>query len=154
MCCHIRNKISKNFNYLIFFNYKRIFGENGISLSQWFKDYVYIPIGGNQKNNVITARNIIITFILSGLWHGNNFTFIIWGMIHAIAIIIQMYFIKITNFIGPNKTYFGFNRIILSLSTLYTILIGWIFFRSQTVSESISYIYYLHTNLFIGYPIR
>jgi alginate O-acetyltransferase complex protein AlgI len=147
-------RLSKNFNYPYFsLTIKEFWRKWHITLSKWFKDYVYVPLGGNQKNNVITARNIIITFIISGLWHGANFTFIIWGMIHAIAIIIQMYFMKITNSIYPNTSCFCFNRIILSLSTLYTILIGWIFFRSQTVLESWSYIYYLHTNLFIGYPL-
>ena len=147
-------KLSKNFNYPYFsVTIKEFWRKWHITLSKWFKDYVYVPLGGNQKKNVITARNIIITFILSGLWHGANFTFIIWGMIHAIMIIIQMCFIKITNFICPKKHYFYFCRIILVFSTLYTILIGWIFFRSQTILEALSYVYYLHINLFIGYPL-
>ena len=147
-------RLSKNFNYPYFsVTIKEFWRKWHITLSKWFKDYVYVPLGGNQKRQAITARNIIITFILSGLWHGANFTFLIWGMIHAISIIIQMYFIKRINFICSNKTFFYLSRIILVFSTLYTILIGWIFFRSQTVLESLSYVYYLHRNIFTGYPI-
>ncbi len=56
-----------------------------ISLSSWFRDYVYIPLGGSRKGGVRTYRNIIVTMLISGLWHGANWTFIVWGFIHGIA---------------------------------------------------------------------
>ena len=58
-----------------------------ISLSSWFRDYLYIPLGGSRNGVIKSLRNIIIIFIVSGLWHGANWTFIIWGMIHAIMFI-------------------------------------------------------------------
>ena len=55
-----------------------------ISLSTWFKDYVYIPLGGNRKSNFKRNRNLLITFVTSGFWHGANWTFIIWGLVHGV----------------------------------------------------------------------
>lgn len=65
-----------------------------ISLSTWFRDYVYIPLGGNRKGNARTNLNLLITFLLSGLWHGANITFLIWGALHGLALIIEKAFKK------------------------------------------------------------
>ena len=54
-----------------------------ISLSSWFRDYVYIPLGGNRVPRLVWARNILVVFLLSGLWHGANWTFVIWGLLHV-----------------------------------------------------------------------
>ena len=56
-----------------------------ISLSTWFKDYLYFPLGGNRKGEWITYRNLIITFVVSGIWHGANWTFVVWGALHALG---------------------------------------------------------------------
>lgn len=147
-------RLSKNFNYPYFsLTIKEFWRKWHITLSEWFKDYVYIPLGGREKKKIITARNIIITFSLSGLWHGANFTFLLWGFIHGSSIMVQLYIVKITNHFPKNSLSFHFIRLILILSTIYTILIGWIFFRSENITLSLSYIYHLHRNLFIDYPI-
>ena len=59
-----------------------------ISLSTWFRDYVYIPLGGNRHGTLATYRNLFITFLISGIWHGANWTFAIWGMLHAFGVML------------------------------------------------------------------
>ncbi len=59
-----------------------------ISLSTWFRDYVYIPLGGNRRGTLATYRNLFITFLVSGIWHGANWTFAIWGMLHALGVML------------------------------------------------------------------
>ena len=106
-----------------------------ISLSSWLKDYLYIPLGGNRKGGFFTFRNLMITMLLGGLWHGANWTFIIWGFLHGTYLIIQRSFKPIFKYL---------NRILpKSLITLFGIIItflfvsfAWIFFRSQTISEA------------------
>lgn len=145
-------KLSENFNLPYFSTTIQNFWKKWhITLSRWFKEYVYIPLGGSRKGSFRTTINIILTFLISGLWHGANFTFIVWGLIHAVAIILQ---IKVQSlFKSKNRI----TTIILDLailtSTIYTILIGWIFFRSPCLASSLEYILYLHTNLSINYPI-
>lgn len=97
-----------------------------ISLSTWFKDYLYIPLGGNRRK---TFRNLLITFILSGLWHGANWTFIYWGAIHGVFLILEHQFKQ------PKKS----NRVIHFISWLNTFIIvcfGWIFFRANSLDDS------------------
>ena len=114
-----------------------------ISLSTWFRDYVYIPLGGSRGTLKIKIRNILIVFILSGFWHGANWTFIFWGLLNA------LYFLPV--FIrGKNRNYLEvvaansylpkpgeFVRIIFTF--LITVL-AWIFFRSPSISEAFSYL--------------
>ncbi len=98
-----------------------------ISLSSWFRDYVYIPLGGNRGTKVATIRNIIIVFILSGLWHGASWNFVIWGMLNGLFLVFLdeylLRFVKI-NFVKSLVVVFGW---VLSL----------IFFRATTFSDSI-----------------
>src|SRR3546814_688367 len=62
-----------------------------ISLSTWFRDYVYIPLGGSRRGQWLTARNIAVVFLLSGLWHGANWTFVVWGGLHGLALILVLW---------------------------------------------------------------
>lgn len=84
-----------------------------ISLSTWFRDYVYIPLRGNQNNNLKWARNIIITFLVSGLWHGANVTFLIWGDIHGVLFTVEHFISPIFKLNKKLKT------LPVSLSHLY-----------------------------------
>jgi D-alanyl-lipoteichoic acid acyltransferase DltB (MBOAT superfamily) len=90
-----------------------------ISLSTWFRDYIYIPLGGSRKNNLRTNWNIFITFLLSGLWHGANITFVIWGILHGLVLIIEKT-IKI-------KTI----RWLAVLFTFLLVVLFWIPFRAE-----------------------
>lgn len=113
-----------------------------ISLSGWFKDYLYIPLGGNRKGKLNWMRNLVIVFLISGLWHGANWTFVAWGGIHAGYIIIG---IVLSSIIGNYK--FGFinsgSRIIRFLKifiTFHLAAFAWIFFRANSVPDAITII--------------
>ena len=100
-----------------------------ISLSTWFRDYVYIPLGGNKGTKSTTIRNISIVFLLSGVWHGANWTFIVWGAIHACLLILEQLFIsKKINTIQPT---IWRKLLVFSLVTL-----AWIFFRSKDFNQA------------------
>lgn len=100
-----------------------------ISLSTWFRDYVYIPLGGNRGMKWRISYNLLITFVLSGFWHGAAWTFIIWGLIHGVGLVIQ----KAVKF--PYIPLRSFLRILL---TAIIVLIGWIFFRAESLSDALS----------------
>ena len=98
-----------------------------ISLSSFFRDYVYIPLGGNKVNIIKHIRNILIVWLLTGLWHGDSWNFIIWGLYYGIILLIEKYIFK-------NKTNGLFYRII----TLIIICIGWLIFRQTNFNELIT----------------
>lgn len=98
-----------------------------ISLSTWFRDYVYIPLGGNRGSATRTSLNVLIVFLLSGLWHGANWTFVIWGFYHAVLFL-------------PRFRYGA-------LPTFLLVSLGWIFFRSASVSDAMSFFQVMSTDL-------
>ncbi len=102
-----------------------------ISLSTWFRDYFYIPLGGNRVKKSRLYFNIAIVFLLSGLWHGANWTFVVWGGLHAVFIIATTafgkYFFKKSNFI---------NNIVSTLITFSVVTIAWVFFRASNFNEA------------------
>jgi D-alanyl-lipoteichoic acid acyltransferase DltB (MBOAT superfamily) len=101
-----------------------------ISLSSWFRDYVYIPLGGNRKGRFNTYRNMFITLVISGLWHGAAWTFIIWGVVHAIGYSCTR---------GLEKTAFYKDRvpkIAKQLLVFIFVSFAWIFFRAETISDA------------------
>ncbi len=98
-----------------------------ISLSTWFKDYVYIPLGGNKVGKARRHFNLIFTFFVSGLWHGANFTFIIWGIYNGVLITIESLVSK----------YFKVNSKLIKIPfVFFFILIGWIFFRASSIENA------------------
>ena len=108
-----------------------------ISLSTWFRDYVYVPLGGNRVSQTRWALNIGIVFMLSGLWHGANWTFIIWALIHVFMYFVDKFIPKLSSLI----------------TTQLAVLFAWIFFRSNTISEAILYIRSIADNdFFISIP--
>lgn len=112
-----------------------------ISLSTWFRDYLYIPLGGNRISKGRTKINQFVVFIISGLWHGANWTFLLWGFLHASFVIIES---EIKAVVKPLKLYLPFKRILLfSIITL-----AWIFFRAENISQSFHIIGSLNNNLF------
>lgn len=101
-----------------------------ISLSTWLKDYVYIPLGGSRCSKVRNYWNILVTFLVSGIWHGANWTFIVWGLIHGLFQIIE----KMT---GQQKCVYGwFGRTIKIAITFLLVNFAWIFFRMPTLSDA------------------
>jgi alginate O-acetyltransferase complex protein AlgI len=101
-----------------------------ISLSSWFRDYVYIPLGGNRKGKLFTFRNLIIVFLLSGLWHGANYTFIIWGAVHGFFLVTER-ILKIQH--RPERRSIAIIRKVL---TFLLVSLAWIFFRSRSIHDA------------------
>lgn len=104
-----------------------------ISLSSWFKEYVYIPLGGNRKGKARTLLNLFIVFLLTGIWHGANYTFILWGVFYGVIIVIERLFFK--KYLDKNK--------VKPLNWLYTMLVVmllWVFFRADSVEYAFAFI--------------
>lgn len=102
-----------------------------ISLSTWFRDYVYIPLGGNQGGSGRVARNLLITFVLSGLWHGANWTFVAWGALHGGFLLVERLFR------GGFQRLPGWSRWGI---TMLVVLVGWVFFRAPDISSALLYL--------------
>jgi len=121
--------INFNFPYLSR-NISEFWRKWHISLSNWFRDYVYIPLGGNRCGRLNQFRNLLIVFFLCGLWHGANWLFIIWGFFHGFLYLIYYlysFFIKNFGFDFSSNIFYKFTSVVL---TFISVSIGWIIFRS------------------------
>ena len=102
-----------------------------ISLSTWLKDYVYIPMGGSRCSKLRNYWNIFVTFLVSGIWHGANWTFIIWGCMHGICQIIE-------KMLGQQKCEYGrFGKSVKIIITFLIVNFAWIFFRMPTIGDAV-----------------
>ena len=102
-----------------------------ISLSTWFKDYVYIPLGGNRSNKARHYFNLMVTFIVSGIWHGANWTFICWGSLHGILLCIE-------NACGIGKQkYSGYKKFSHWAVTFALVCLSWILFRASNLNDAV-----------------
>lgn len=101
-----------------------------ISLSQWFRDYLYIPLGGNRVDKNTYIRNIFIVWFCTGLWHGANWTFILWGLYYGCLLLLEKFFLreKLEKLPKP----------ISHIYTLLVVLIGWVFFMSPNITTAFS----------------
>ena len=105
-----------------------------ISLSTWLRDYLYIPLGGNRGGKLFTYRNLMLTMLLGGLWHGAGWNFIIWGGLHGIALIAHRECSKLCQnlpFLNPIL------KVIAPLLTFYWVCFAWIFFRAIDFSTAL-----------------
>lgn len=113
-----------------------------MSLQRWFIDYIYIPLGGNRCSIQKTIYNTFIVFLICGIWHGANWTFVVWGIYHALLFIPFLTFLKnnkkIT--INDNKTFPSVRELFSMLVTFSFITIGWIIFNSPSISFAFKYI--------------
>lgn len=123
----------ENFNYpYISSSIKEFWRRWHISLSTWFKDYVYIPLGGSRCSVLRSYSNLIVVFFLTGFWHGASWNFIVWGLYYAFFLIVER--------IIKNTWGGGGPRVFQHLYALIVIIIGWVFFRAETLTAAISYI--------------
>lgn len=128
-------ELNQNFNTPYFANSIKDFWQRWhISLSTWFRDYVYISLGGNRKGMGQFYRNIMITFLVSGLWHGANWTFIVWGGIHGAYYLIESKVKEIFTINDKIKNALGW------FITFVIVCIAWIFFRADTVSDAYAFL--------------
>ena len=107
-----------------------------ISLSTWFKDYLYIPLGGNRKGAFRKHLNVLIVFLVSGLWHGANYTFVLWGLIHGVFTILEDSFKGITKGIRDNFIYKNLRRLI----TFVVAVLSFVIFRSKNIGAAKAYL--------------
>ncbi len=109
-----------------------------ISLSTWLRDYLFIPIGGSRGSEFQTNRNLLITMTLGGLWHGASWSFMVWGLLHGVALVIHRQFVRLTEKWANLKSFFAgkiwhFFSILL---TFHVVCIGWVFFRVHEIGTA------------------
>ncbi|NOZ60413.1 MAG: MBOAT family protein [Calditrichaeota bacterium] len=126
-----------------------------ISLSTWFRDYLYIPLGGSYGSKLKRIKNIIITFTVSGFWHGADWKFIFWGFLNGIYYIPLMLFNKqkrYTDIVAKGRLLPSFNEFGAMMLTFVMTLFAWIFFRAESMSHAISYIGVIFSASFFSIP--
>ena len=123
-------KFAENFNYPYIADSIREFWRRWhISLSTWFKEYVYIPLGGNRKGKYRTLLNLFIVFVLTGIWHGANFTFLFWGLFYGALLILERLFLGKILERNPYK-------FINHIYTMAAVMLAWILFRSDNIFQA------------------
>lgn len=134
-------KCSPNF-CLPYFSYsiKDFWRRWHISLSSWLKDYIYIPLGGSRHGHFLQCLNTLITFSISGLWHGSGLNFLIWGLWHGIL-----------NLVPVKKATTRRKYIFQSVSTFLCVTLGWILFNSSTMDMFITYIHHMIADFRLSY---
>ena len=108
-----------------------------ISLSSFLKDYVYIPLGGNKKGQLMKYKNIILVMLISGIWHGAAVTFFIWGLYHAIFLLINHIYRDIKKAFFPLYTPNKLSIIASKILSLIIVIISWVFFRSESITTAL-----------------
>ncbi len=103
-----------------------------ISLSSWFRDYLYIPLGGNRKGIYRTCFNLLTVFFLCGLWHGANWTFIVWGLYHGLFLVLER--------CGLGRILAKLPRMIQHTYTIMVFTVGWVFFRAESLPRALDYL--------------
>jgi alginate O-acetyltransferase complex protein AlgI len=117
-----------------------------MSLSRWFRDYVYIPLGGNRHGAFKTYRNLIIIFVATGFWHGANWTFLVWGLFHgALMLIERVGGWGIVTATGPALV---FRRAL----TFLLVVVGWVFFRAASIGEALTMLRHMFVPSGLGLP--
>ena len=143
-----------NFRFLENFNYpycsqsiKEFWRRWHISLSSWFRDYLYIPLGGNRKGKLRTFINMYIVFGLCGLWHGATWNFVIWGLYHGTGLVLERLALdKIINKLQDIKLQnIFYGRVILNLYVILFVVIGWVIFRAETLPQAAQFLRIMFT---------
>jgi len=126
-----------------------------ISLYTWFRDYIYIPLGGNRVSQTRAYFNILVVFFLSGLWHGAAYTFIVWGVLHGLCVVVSRSTSEFRNRViaglglGINSR---FRQVFATLLTFHLVTALWIVFRSKTVDEALFFFNRIGTTLELHLP--
>ncbi len=135
----------KNFNFpYLARNIAEFWKRWHISLSSWFRDYLYLPLGGSRVGKILSVRNVMLVFLVSGIWHGANWTFIIWGSIHGLLFIPS--FIRGTNkkfredIVSKQQPFPTLADLIQVAFTFIVVTIAWVFFRSASVHDAVMYL--------------
>ena len=128
-------RFPENFNYpYLSLSISEFWRRWHISLSTWFKEYLYIPLGGNRVSKLRNLANLLIVFAATGFWHGAEWTFIVWGLFHGFFILFE----KVTGFNKPCGAFLS--RLLHRLYLLFVVVIAWVIFRSETLHDSFLFI--------------
>ncbi|HTJ53188.1 MAG TPA: MBOAT family O-acyltransferase [Cyclobacteriaceae bacterium] len=126
-----------------------------ISLSSWFRNYVYIPLGGSEGGTWMKIRNIFIIFLLSGFWHGANWVFIIWGLINAIYFLPLMLLKQNkqnTNVVAEGKLFPSIKEAFQMVFTFFLVVVAWVFFRAPNVYQAFDYLKKMFSSTLLTKP--
>ena len=115
-----------------------------ISLSTWFRDYVYIPLGGNRVSRTHQAWNMLITFTVSGLWHGANWTFVLWGFLHGVGCAATLFLPgklgAVSERCSDTSFFPSLREAGLIIGTFLYVMVGWVFFRATSLAHALGYL--------------
>lgn len=146
--------LMKNFNFpYLAQNMSDFWKRWHISLSTWFRDYVYIPLGGSRVSKGRLILNIMIVFLVSGLWHGANLTFVFWGFIHALFVIPVILYFKKDAVFQKNKIFPTFKELVSIGFTFGIVVIAWVFFRAETLYDAFQYLGILFSKSLFTAPL-
>ena len=124
-----------------------------ISLTTWFRDYIYFPLGGSRCDKWKIIRNVYIVWAISGLWHGANWTFVCWGLFHATLLAIYNIFginTKYKNIVAYGRFLPSIKEFLQMSLTFFLAVIGWIIFRAETMTQAADYLYCMVSNPVVG----
>lgn len=142
-------EFKENFNYPLAADSMQDFWRKwNISVSTWFKEYVYIPLGGNRKGKLRTAINKCIVFFLTGLWHGANLTFIVWGLMHGLLLLLEQY--GIIFFVKDKYRKKLPIKIVSHIYVILAAMFAFIFFRADSIGDAAVYIGRMFTGIGAG----
>lgn len=138
-------KLSTNFSFPYFSRDIAEFWRRWhISLSTWFRDYLYIPLGGSRGTRLQTFRNVAAIFLVSGLWHGANWTFVAWGAVHAAMfmplILLDRNRKHTTDVVAEGRALPSIREAIQVLTTFALVTLAWVFFRAESIAEAATYL--------------
>ncbi|MFK8103652.1 MAG: MBOAT family protein [Saprospiraceae bacterium] len=111
-----------------------------ISLSTWFRDYLYIPLGGSRGSKIMVVRNVFVIFLVSGFWHGANWTFLVWGALHALfflPLILANKNRQHLHIVAKDKNLPSIKEVLQMLSTFTMCSLAWVFFRAESVEQAL-----------------
>lgn len=145
-------ELSTNFKFPYFSrNIAEFWRRWHISLSRWFRDYLYIPLGGSKSGTLVSIRNVFIIFLVSGFWHGANWTFIIWGCLHALMF-LPLFLTKnnrnyLNSTIAQNTIVPSIKECLQVIWTFALVSLSWIFFRAESLTHALHYVESIFTNI-------
>ncbi|KAA6325347.1 Peptidoglycan O-acetyltransferase [termite gut metagenome] len=151
-------ELKRNFNFPYFSRDIAEFWRRWhISLTTWFRDYIYIPLGGSRVGKWKSFRNTMVIFLVSGFWHGANWTFIIWGAYHALLFLPLLLFgknRKYTGMVATGRLFPSFKEIIQMLLTFSLVVVGWVIFRAENIAQAWDYLYRIFSSSLFTLPDR
>jgi len=143
-------KLMRNFNYPYFSRDIAEFWRRWhISLSTWFRDYLYIPLGGSKGNKFKQIRNVFVIFLVSGFWHGANWTFVVWGGLNALfflPLLLTNNNRKNINITSEDKLFPSIKELGQIVFTFTLTTLAWVFFRSETITDALNYLRLIFSN--------